>query len=202
MFVSHPMVGILFAMAAVMSLGTQAVHAQDWDSIGPDERKIVFYAPNLSDKNRRSHSRVTEGQSTRLEVATWYGKSKGMYISGIFLSEILGDYHYRATSSLRKVTKGWNFFEGRDLHFGRKRSTGNKVDIVYYMTVNADNYNCIIFQQYWGVAIHDGTSAGTSQLNGYYCADENETISDDEAKRIVRLIGIKDVGVPARPPAE
>ena len=194
--------GILFAMVAVMSLGTQAAHAQDWASIAGDERRIVFYAPNLSDKTRRSHARVTADKQTRQEVSIWRNMSKGKSVSGIFLSEILGDRHYRATTSLRKVTKTWNFFNGRNLRFGKKHSTGNKVDIVYYIIVTADKFNCIIFHQYWGIAIHDGTSAGTSYLEGYYCVGENEVISDQEAKWIVRLIGVKGVGVPDRPPAE
>ncbi len=104
---------------------------------------------------------------------------------------------------MKKVTKSWDFFEGRTLRFGSKHSTGNKVGRVDYRIVNSENYNCVIFKEYWGSTGTDGgTSGSTELLYGYYCADENEMITDEEAKRIVRLIGVKDIGVPARPPAE
>ncbi len=198
-----PLVGILFAMAAVMSLGTQAVHAQDWTSIGDDERRIVFYAPNLNDRIRRSHARVTGDYSTRQEISIWYDKSSGKGLSGIYLGQLLGGYHYRAEISMRKITKQWAFFKGRTLRFDSKHSTGNKVGLVYYLIVNADNYNCVIFREYWGDAVTDGgTSGSTERLLGYYCADENEKLSVKEAKAVVRLLGVKDIGVPARPPVE
>ncbi len=198
-----PLVGILFAMAAVMSLGTQAVHAQDWTSIGGDERRIVFYAPNLNDKIRGSYLRLTANHEERHEVSIWRDRSSGKELSGIYLNQLIGSYHFRSKSRLKKIPKSWDFFNGRTLHFNSKHSIGNKIGLVYYRIVNADNHNCIIFLEYWGNPVTDGATSGSNALlQGYYCADENEMITDEEAKQIVRLIGVKDVGVPALPPVE
>jgi hypothetical protein len=200
-----PLLGILFAMAAVMSLGAraQALHVPDWAAIGEDERRIVFYAPTLNGKVRRSYARVTADHSTRQEVSEWYDISSRKMLSGIYLGQLLGGFHYRTEGSLKKVMKMWDFFEGRKLSFDSKRSTGNKVGRVDYRIVNADNYTCIIFKEYWGDVTSDGATSGLSELlHGYYCADENEELSAKAAKEVVRLLGVKGIGVPARPPVE
>jgi hypothetical protein len=198
-----PLVGIRFAMAAVMSLGTQAVHAQDWTSIGGDERRIVFYAPNLNDKIRGSYFRITENHAAREEISIWRDKASGNDISGIYLNQLFAGRHFRSELGMRKITKQWDFFNGRTLRVDSKHTTGNKVGLVFYRIVNADNYNCVIFREYWGDAVTDGgTSGSTERLLGYYCADENEKLSVKEAKAVVRLLGVKDIGVPARPPVE
>ena len=189
-------------MVAVMHLGAQAVHAQDWTSISGDDRKIVFYAPKLDDKIRRSYARTTADYSTRQEISTWYDMSGGKLLSGIYLGELLGGYHYNTKLSLNEIPRRWNFFEGRKISFGSKHSTGNKLGRVEFVIVNADNYNCVAFREYWGISGHEFSSEGTTLLHGYYCADENQELSVEKAKQVVRLLGVKDIGVPVRPPVD
>ncbi len=219
MLVSHPMasgiretpdrrrlsllVSVPLAMAAVMYLGAQAVHAQDWASISGDDRRIFFYAPKLNDKIRRSRARITADYSTREEISTWSDRPSGKILSGIYLGELLGGYHYATKISLTKTPKRWNFFESRKIRiFDRYLSTGNNLGRVEFIIIKADNHYCVAFREYWGISGREFSSEGTALLHGYYCADENQKFSAEEARQVVRLLGVKGIGVPVRPPVD
>lgn len=210
MFVSHPIagdiretpdrrrvssvVGVLFAMTAVMYLGAPVVLAQDWTSISGADRKIVFYAPKLNDKIRRSHTRTTADFSMRQEISTWYDTSRGKILSGIYLGELLGGYYYPRKITFDEIMRNWKFFEKRITSFGDKHSTGNKIGRIEYIMVNDDFYNCILFRSYSERSGYTLSLLGTTLLHGYYCVDENQNLSVEKANEVIRLLGVKDVG--------
>ena len=168
-------------------------------AVGEDNAKIVFFAPGVGDLNVQRHRRSLQNGSIRQEFALWQRPGHG-YTTGVFLSELVGGYHYNVKQDLLELTRSWNFWKNREIDVVASGSTGNKLDRVNYKIMTSGSLSCVTFLTYFGDATtHDRQSFGTAFVSGYHCLPDSRPLSKGDAERIVKLFGVKGYGVPDKP---
>lgn len=78
----------------------QATSAQgpgrDWQSLTPEQSKIVFVAPGLEDQRVRYMRSATGGHGSKIEVAIWTGPAAHHPKAAVSFIELSPGRHFRA----------------------------------------------------------------------------------------------------------
>lgn len=188
----------VFVAAAAWTDSSDAADTK-YNPIGEEAAKIVFFAPGVASLSTQRYGRTLRNGTIKQEFAQWQRPGHG-YTTGVFLTELIGGYHYNVKQELLELIRSWKFWKNREIDVLASGSTGNKLDRVEYKIATSGSLSCVMFLTYFGDATtHDRQSFGTAFVSGYHCVPDAKPLSKADAERIVKLLGVKGHGLPDKP---
>ncbi len=169
--------------------------AAEWEAVGPDDAKIVFYGPGL----------FGTGQFAKRSIHQ-LNQHFGMWVFGsdypraeIYIEELWPNFVRKRGIQFENVLKQFEFLKGARLDLNAKQKVVNVLGRIEYYKFRFHDLHCVGFGQHYGVGLSFENDYGVppNYLIGYYCDDE--TLSDDTVEAVVHGIGVKDYKVPPAP---
>ncbi len=184
------------ALLALSLVASAKAAGDEWESIIPDDAKIVFNGPGLIGSGqfaKRSRNDVT------MQVGMWAHES--LYPRAeIFLQELQPGYLLTRETKLKGSLANWEFLKRGTLDLGAKEKAANVLGRVEYRRFSIKELNCVGFGQHYGIltgGYDNDRGVAPHYIVGYYCDDKS--LSDSTVDAVVHALGVKGYKVPPAP---
>ncbi|MEQ8711324.1 MAG: hypothetical protein RIC36_20250 [Rhodospirillales bacterium] len=155
------------------------------------EQPLVFSGPGLEDGYRSFTSGDPTGAYHTVTMAHYGPRSGSLPRASMQLYEASGGRHFTRSRTPFESMKLWTYFKDRNLTEVSDGVGVNPIGAIEYVIAGtSDNLSCVGFLQFYGNRTDAGL--GTRRLIGYYCAPEGVTLSDADAKSIVKGISLRE----------
>ncbi len=183
------------ALLALSLVASAKAAGDEWESITPDDAKIVFNAPGLFGSGQFAKwSRY----DVKMQVGMWAHGS--LYPRAeIFLQELQPGYLLTRETKLKGSLANWDFLKRGTLDLGAKEKAANVLGRVEYRRFSIKELNCVGFGQHYGTPTEADNDRGVAPhyITGYYCDDK--PLSDSTVEAVVHALGVRGYKVPPAP---
>ncbi len=181
------------ALLALSLVASAKAAGDEWESITPDDAKIVFNAPGLFGSGQFAKwSRY----DVKMQVGMWAHGS--LYPRAeIFLQELQPGYLLTRETKLKGSLTNWEFLKRGTLDLGAKEKAANVLGRVEYRRFSIKELNCVGFGQHYGIqtgGYDNDRGVAPHYITGYYCNDK--PLSDSTVDAVVHALGVKGYKVP------
>jgi hypothetical protein len=184
------------AMAAVLLLaGCQTARmGGEMVEVKEADQPVIFSAPGLEGGFRSFKYGDPLGRNHELVIAS-YGPRQGILPhASVYLLGARGGMHFTSKNSVMKEMLTWHFHKDRTLTEQSSGRAANALGAIEYSLFQSNEASCLGFQQFFGQVTDAGY--GTDRFTGYYRAPEGITLSDTDAKSILKRLGHRTKGMP------
>lgn len=158
------------------------------------EQPIVFSAPGLEGGYRSFKSGDVRGRNHEVVIASYGPKQGTLPHASIYLLGARGGMHFTNKKSVMSTIPSWSFHKDRKLNEISGGRAVNALGAIEYSLFDSGGVSCLGFQQYFGKVTDAGY--GTDWFNGYYCVPDGITLTDADAKSILKRLGHREKGMP------
>lgn len=163
------------------------------EALSPEDSRILFQAPGLTDKSARFMRNYNARQSALIERAIWKGPEARHAKALVQYVRASPGYHLRRETDIGELLKNIGSFSDKSLDVESEKWEVNDLGRIKYRRFSFDDTRCIIFGQLFGSTGSDlvGGVTGDQELIGYYCADPGQPFDKSAMKRVLTSISLK-----------
>jgi hypothetical protein len=178
-------VALSAALALLLGAGAGAQDlGQEWRSLGADEAMVLLSGPGLEDSVSRHMRSSDPSHAFTVEVGVWTGPAATHAKALTHFYEASPGKYFKYVIDPGRFVRELGVFDGKSLDFGSLQRARNARGRVKVRRFSFDNVECMCFSQAWNSV----EGVGEKQLNGYYCADPGEGLSEETLERVIRDI--------------
>ncbi|MEQ9326393.1 MAG: hypothetical protein RJQ21_03760 [Rhodospirillales bacterium] len=183
-------------LAAFLLSACQTARPTEEMTVVPEaDQPLIFTAPGLENATRRFRTGDPYGRNHEVVFATYAPARGNLPHASIIYIGARGGMHFTNKKSVMKdMSEGWNYHATRTLTEISGGRAVNELGAAEYSVFTSDDASCVGFLQFFGDAQDDGY--GTDQITGYYCAPEGVTLTDADARSILKRLGHRTKGMP------
>jgi hypothetical protein len=170
--------------------------AADWKSISGSDNRVIFYP---FDEKGLAIKHSSKGWDDAYTYRQWYLEMVGSETQRrlhVWFTDLAGGRHFPTSRQPKSLIMNYSFFKNRAPTGLQNGTSSTAVGSTPYIKFAVEDQFCIVFEQTFGQSWTMTTSSGTMRLNGFYCEEVGETLTETRIAKILARIGVKDVGVP------
>jgi hypothetical protein len=121
-------------------------------------------------------------------------------LAGIWYYDLSGGRHYPTREDVAEAISRFRIFKERTNSVRSTHRTVAAFGNTDFVLFDSGGVGCMLFSSTFGDGtFHIGTYAGTSRVHGYYCEPTGRRVTQADAERFIKAIGIRNLRDPIAP---